>query len=435
MSVRALSQCLSSVRAASVASTHDLAARAASVSTSAAAETDSMRRILEMEQANARVLAHEVYPGLRQPTACSPRLSLPTSVTNSTPKPDDGIKASWRDILGLIQTGSSTAVLKDTFGRAHTYLRISLTERCNLRCQYCMPAEGIDLTPREELLTAAEIGRLARIFVSEGVDKIRLTGGEPTLRKDLQGIAAELGSLPGLKTLAMTSNGVALRRKLPALRTAGLSALNISLDTLQEARFEQLTRRKGAARVLACVEEALAQGFAVKVNVVVMRGVNDDELADFVELTRHRRLNVRFIEYMPFDDNAWSRHKMYTFREMRGDIEWRFGAKLQRCNDAWGEVAKNFELPGFAGSVSFVTSMTEHFCAECNRVRLLADGALKVCLFGASEVSLRDAMREGATDEQLRAVISAAIKRKKFAHADMDVLAQTKNRTMIQIGG
>lgn len=150
----------------------------------------------------------------------------------------------------------------------------------------------------------------ARIFVAEGVDKIRLTGGEPTLRKDLEGIARELGSLPGLKTLAMTSNGVALRRKLHALADAGMSALNISLDTLLEDRFEGLTRRKGAGKVMECVEEALERGFAVKVNVVVMRGINDDEICDFVELTRHRHMNVRFIEYMPFDDNAWSKHKM-----------------------------------------------------------------------------------------------------------------------------
>lgn len=150
----------------------------------------------------------------------------------------------------------------------------------------------------------------ARIFVEEGVDKIRLTGGEPTLRKDLPAIAAEVGALPGLKTLAMTSNGVALRRKLPTLAAAGLSALNLSLDTLREPRFEALTRRKGAAAVLECIEEALRQGFTVKVNVVVMRGVNEDEVCDFVELTRRRRLNVRFIEYMPFDDNAWSKDKM-----------------------------------------------------------------------------------------------------------------------------
>lgn len=157
----------------------------------------------------------------------------------------------------------------------------------------------------------------AGIFVAEGVDKIRLTGGEPTLRKDLEPIARELGALPGLKTLAMTSNGVALRRKLQPLAAAGLSALNISLDTLHEDRFEQLTRRKGCRAVLDCVEEALATGYTVKVNVVVMRGINEDEIGDFVELTRRRRLNVRFIEYMPFDDNAWSKDKMVRLCRVR----------------------------------------------------------------------------------------------------------------------
>lgn len=379
----------------------------------------------------------------------------------------------------------------------------------------------------------------ARIFVDEGVVKIRLTGGEPTVRRDVVDVAAALGSLRGhgLETLAMTTNGLVLGRHLASLSRAGLTALNISLDTLQADRFEELTRRPGLPRVLDVIHAAIDFGFTVKINVVPVRGVNDDELPAFVRLTRDLPVNVRFIEYMPFDGNAWSHRRMvrllrvtrdsavprpglrtapacsdarlgrrmqgeqhhgglhsrpvaaaprtavahshsdacwaswapfitlvsltvfpdvtrepppapewvplkrlnwrnaqYTYQEMKADVEREFGA-LQRCADPRGEVAKNYVVPGHAGSVSFVSSMTEHFCSDCNRIRLMADGNLKVCLFGSSEVSLRDAMREGATDNELRCIIGAAVRRKKKAHADVNVLAATKNRAMIQIGG
>eukprot|EP00877_Chromochloris_zofingiensis_P000611 jgi/Chrzof1/10550/Cz05g03030.t1 len=348
--------------------------------------------------------------------------------------------ADWRQMVEAAtishQHASGQQMLTDTYGRKHTYLRISLTERCNLRCQYCMPADGIDLTPHENLMTADELMRLATIFVAAGINKIRLTGGEPTVRKDIVDITSQLGSLPGLQTLAMTSNGIALSRHLPQLKAAGLTALNISLDTLKPERFEKLTRRLGHAKVISSIETALRLGFApVKVNVVVMRGVNDDELIDFVEMTRHAPLNVRFIEYMPFDGNVWSDSKMVSYKEMVQRVQDRYPAGLVRCADPAGEVAKNFHIPGFQGSVSFITSMTHAFCGDCNRLRLLADGALKVCLFGANEVSLRDAMREGASDEQLRAIISAAVDRKKAAHAGMFELARTNNRPMITIGG
>jgi cyclic pyranopterin phosphate synthase len=321
--------------------------------------------------------------------------------------------------------------------RKHTYLRISLTERCNLRCTYCMPAEGVELTPGGALLTAAEVQRLAALFVRAGVTKVRLTGGEPTVRRDLVDIARGIGALPGLETLAMTTNGLALARSLPALRAAGLSALNISLDTLRPERFEALTRRPGHARVLAAIDAALSAGFGpVKVNCVVMRGVNDDEIGDFVGLTRSTPVNVRFIEYMPFDDNVWATSKLVPFAEMRAAAAAAAGpAGLVRLDDPAGEVAKNYRAPGHVGTVSFVTSMTHAFCGDCNRLRLLADGSLKVCLFGASEVSLRDALRSGATDEELGWVIGAAVQRKRAAHAGMHEIAATRNRAMVTIGG
>ena len=325
--------------------------------------------------------------------------------------------------------------MTDGFSRKHTYLRISISEKCSLRCVYCMPEGGVDLTPSTELLTVDEIERLVRLFAKAGVTKVRLTGGEPTVRKDLPDIVRRISSVPGIKDVGMTSNGLVLSRTLKELRDNGLNLLNLSLDTLKPERFVQLTRRKGHGRVMAAIDEALELGYTpVKVNVVVMKGVNDDELLDFVELTREKDVNVRFIEYMPFDGNVWSDAKMVRYRDMMRQIE-HGGHRLDRLDDGYGEVAKNYRVPGFTGSVSFITSMTSAFCGECNRMRLMADGNIKVCLFGNNEVSLRDAIREGATDEDLLAVMSAAVDRKKKAHAGMDILHTLKNRPMVKIGG
>jgi cyclic pyranopterin phosphate synthase len=365
----------------------------------------------------------------------------------SSPKNEDELAPlSWQDIVqkaraaqavGLLPEPTS-AVLTDTFGRQHTYLRISLTEKCNLRCLYCMPEEGVDLSGKSELLSVEEMHRLATLFAAAGVTKIRLTGGEPTLRKDLVDIVRSIASIEGVEDVGLTSNGVTLGKNLAELKKAGLNLLNISLDTLRPDRFEAMTRRKGHSRVLDTIYKAVELGYnPVKVNVVVMRGVNDDELSDFVELTKDAPINVRFIEYMPFDGNVWSSSKMVPYKEMMERAGAKFGGAgaLERCLDASGEVAKNYRLPGHQGEISFISSMTSKFCGDCNRVRLMADGNLKVCLFGANEVSLRDAMRGGASDGDLHAVVSAAVNRKKAAHAGMFELAKTKNRAMVKIGG
>ncbi|OMO61390.1 Cofactor of nitrate reductase and xanthine dehydrogenase [Corchorus capsularis] len=326
-------------------------------------------------------------------------------------------------------------MLVDRFGRMHTYLRISLTERCNLRCHYCMPEEGVELTPTPQLLSHQEIFRLANLFVTSGVNKIRLTGGEPTLRKDIQDICFNLSSLKGLKALAITTNGITLAKKLPMLKQCGITSLNISLDTLVPAKFEFMTRRKGHHKVIESINAAIDLGYnPVKVNCVVMRGFNDDEMCDFVNLTRDKPINVRFIEFMPFDGNVWNVKKLVPYSEMLDTVSKQFPG-LKRLNDPLTETAKNFKIDGHTGTVSFITSMTEHFCAGCNRLRLLADGNLKVCLFGPSEVSLRDPLRSGAGDEELREIIGAAVKRKKAAHAGMFDIAKTANRPMIHIGG
>ena len=325
--------------------------------------------------------------------------------------------------------------LVDTFGRRHTYLRISLTERCNLRCIYCMPAEGVTLAPRSDILTFEEIVRLAHLFVALGVDKIRLTGGEPLVRKDVENLVASLGRIEGLKTLAMTTNGMLLPQKLPRLFASGLNALNISLDTLDPRKFEEITRRPGHEKVLEAIRMALDYGYdPVKVNCVIMRGFNDDELVDFAALTEDQPLEIRFIEYMPFAGNGWNDQLLVPYAQMIETIERRYGMLLRASNGP-NDTSKTFQIEGFRGLLGFITSMSDHFCAGCNRLRITANGSLKVCLFGKEEVSLRDAMRAGASDETLTDLIHAAVLRKKAAHAGMYTLAASENRPMILIGG
>lgn len=327
--------------------------------------------------------------------------------------------------------------LTDLQGRQHDYLRISISERCNLRCTYCMPEEGVPLTPTSNLLSTEEIVKIAGLFVSEGVKKIRLTGGEPLVRGDLTDLVGRLGSLPGLDTVAMTTNGVSLARRLPGLTEAGLTHLNISLDTLVPDKFQFVSRRPkaGHAKVLKGIETALELGYSpVKINCVVMRGLNEDEILDFVDTTQERDIDIRFIEYMPFDGNKWNTNKMVPFQEMLSIIRKKY-PDFQRIQDAPNDTSKGFKVPGFKGQVGFITSMSDHFCGSCNRLRMTADGNLKVCLFGNSEVSLRDALRNNITDEELKDLIEAAVKRKKPRHAGMTNLPSMKNRPMILIGG
>ncbi|XP_062325644.1 molybdenum cofactor biosynthesis protein 1 isoform X1 [Osmerus eperlanus] len=327
-----------------------------------------------------------------------------------------------------------SAFLTDSFDRRHSYLRISLTEKCNLRCQYCMPEEGVKLTPRAKLLSTSEVLTLARLFVREGVEKIRLTGGEPLIRPDVLDIIAEMRRLPGLKTIAVTTNGMNLAKQLPKLKDAGLDLLNISLDTLVPAKFEFIVRRKGFHKVMEGIDKAIEMGYnPVKVNCVVMRGLNDDELLDFVSLTEKKPLEVRFIEYMPFDGNKWNFKKMVSYQEMLDHIRQQWPS-LKQLPIGHTETAKTFKVPGFQGHIGFITSMSDHFCGSCNRLRITADGNLKVCLFGNSEVSLRDCLRSGASEDELLEIIGAAVGRKKKQHAGMFSISQMKNRPMILIG-
>jgi GTP 3',8-cyclase len=369
-----------------------------------------------------------------------------------------------------------SSFLTDHYDRQHNYLRISVTERCNLRCLYCMPEEGIQLSPSTHLLTTPEIVHLSSVFVDQGVNKIRLTGGEPTVRKDIVSLVQQIGKLRrnGLKELCITTNGISLHRKLDSMVESGLTAVNLSLDTLDPYQFTLMTRRNGHEAVMKSINRILdmnktGAGIKLKINCVVMRGMNEREILPFVEMGKEQNLEVRFIEYMPFDGNKWSEKKMMTFQEMLAVIRQQYPT-VQKVLDHPNDTSKTYRVPGFAGRIGFITSMTENFCGSCNRLRITSDGNLKVCLFGNSEVSLRDIMREanngqpidekameaikqvemdrreglvGSTgslgvsprEARLLDVIGMAVKRKKEKHAGMGELKNMKNRPMILIGG
>lgn len=339
-----------------------------------------------------------------------------------------------------------------------------------------MPAEGIALSPSANLLTTPEIIYLASLFVSQGVNKIRLTGGEPTVRKDIVTLMRRLGDLrrKGLKEIGITTNGLLLHRHLEAMVEAGLTGVNMSLDTLDPFQFQIMTRRKGFEAVMRSIERVLEMkrrgaNLKLKINCVVMRGINDREILDFVGMTEDKDIEVRFIEYMPFDGNRWSENKMFSFQEMVDKIRERYPG-LHRVEGHKNDTSKTYAIPGFVGRVGFITSMTNDFCGTCNRLRITSDGNLKVCLHGNTEVSLRDVLREGndgkPIDEEafnrirqqeiqraqgnlddatpfgwgqrefnLLNVIGDAVKRKKEKHAGMGELENMKNRPMILIGG
>lgn len=327
-----------------------------------------------------------------------------------------------------------TAPLTDRFGRGHTYLRLSLTDRCNLRCTYCMPERGIDWARPAHLLTTEEIIRLSRVFVSLGVDKIRLTGGEPLLHRDIKTIIREIAPLEGLKTLAMTTNGLNLRGVAQDLRDNGLSSITISLDSLKPEVFTQIARRDRLPDVLTGIQAALGAGFApVKINIVVMSNVNDNEIMDFVEWGKDRPVDLRFIEYMPFPGTHWKEAGLVPYAVMRDQINEKY--PLMALHGDPSAVGKSFALKDHQATVSFVSSMTESFCSSCNRLRLTADGNMKACLFHPQEKSLRDVMRGGGSDEDLAEAIQIALNGKPQAHPPMDELLAMGNRTMISIGG
>ena len=326
-------------------------------------------------------------------------------------------------------------MLHDSFGRIHDYLRISLTDHCNFRCSYCMPVEEMEWMPQSKLMSAQEIVKLAEIFVSLGVKKIRLTGGEPLVRKDFGQILEELARLP--VELTMTTNGILVPQYLEALKKAGVRSINVSLDTLQPEKFFKLTRRDQFAQVWTNILLLLQEGFRVKINAVAMQGQIEEELIDFVRLTRDLPLHVRFIEFMPFTGNHWQAKQVITAAQM---LEWvKKEVEVVKLEDKTHDTAKKYQVPGYAGTFAFITTMSEHFCGSCNRLRLTADGKIKNCLFGKEELDLLGALRQG---HEVTPLILQSLSRKHaalggqfsqdYSQADPGAI---ENRSMINIGG
>ncbi|MCH7903282.1 MAG: GTP 3',8-cyclase MoaA [Armatimonadetes bacterium] len=333
-----------------------------------------------------------------------------------------------------VGTETGSAPLMDRHGRRHTYLRVSITDRCNLRCRYCMPAEGIEWTPRDQLLSFEEIQRVVAALAEVGVNKVRITGGEPTVRRGVETLIESVAGTPGITEVCMTTNGTTLGKMAGRYRSAGLDVLNISLDSLRADRFEEITRTKKFDQVLRGIDAALEAGFApIKLNVVAMRGVNEDEVCDFVEFVRDRPINVRFIEFMPFEGNSWSRAKFLPYQEMISDLERRY--KLTPLPERPNQVARDFSIEGCEGTISFITSMSENFCAGCNRIRLTAQGDIKACLFMTPGARLRERLRSGADSEEIVEVVRGAILQKWPGHPGAENLLSLKNASMIQIGG
>jgi len=328
--------------------------------------------------------------------------------------------------------------LKDSFGRTHNYLRISLIEKCNLRCTYCMPVDGIPLSPKASLMSAAEILEFARIFVGLGVDKIRLTGGEPLLRKDISEILEGLSALP--VDLSLTTNGLLIDRHVDNFKELGVKNINFSLDTLREDRFFEITRRTGFQKTLDNFRLLHDQGFNVKINTVLVKGSNEDELLDLVNLTKDFNVSVRFIEFMPFDGNRWDNSKMVSEKEILDQLSAEFGTKrISTLPDESNFTARKFKIEGYRGDFGIISSVTNPFCGTCNRIRLTANGRIKNCLFSNQETDLLSAMRAG---EDVETLILESILKKKAVRGGMDSLEKlsdpalhSDNRSMIAIGG
>jgi len=323
--------------------------------------------------------------------------------------------------------------LLDGHGRVHRDLRISVTDRCNLRCTYCMPAEGMEWQPRSELLTFEEIERVARVLVERcGVEAVRLTGGEPTLRAHLPVLVERLATLG--TDLAVTTNATTLDHLAPALRSAGLRRVNISLDTLRPDRFVDLTRRDDLHRVLAGIDAAIVAGLTpVKLNVVAMRGVNDDEIVDLARFGRDRGLGVRFIEFMPLDATGeWRRDDVVTQAEIVEAIDAVFPVEAMPRGSA---PAAEWRYRDGAGTVGVIPSVTRPFCGDCDRIRLTADGKLRTCLFATDETDLRGPLRAGADDDELVALVVAAVGEKGPGHLIGQPAFIRPRRSMSQIGG
>lgn len=332
-------------------------------------------------------------------------------------------------------------ILKDRFGRIHDYLRISVTDRCNLRCVYCMPEEGTEFEPEERLLTFEEIAEVVRVLAGYGVRKLRLTGGEPLVRKNLEQLVRMLSAIDGIEDIALTTNAIHFASRAEKLREAGLTRINVSLDSLRADRFSLITRGGDLSRVLASLEAAHRVGLdPIKLNVVLMKGMNDDEIEDFLKLTLERSLHVRFIEYMPIghDDDGWKTKyiSLNTVLERCESIGWQVEAVEQSVRG--NGPSQNFRIAGAAGTFGLIHPVSDHFCETCNRLRLTADGNIKPCLYWSDEFNVR---RYIGNDQALAELFFRALDVKPESHEMAKALLSEQqshtptSRRMSQIGG
>jgi cyclic pyranopterin phosphate synthase len=325
--------------------------------------------------------------------------------------------------------------LTDTFGRVHNNLRVSVTDRCNLRCTYCMQ-EDVVFMERAELLSFEEITHFVRVAAPLGIDKVRLTGGEPLMRRDLPKLVRMLCAVPGIRDVGLTTNGILLADQAQALHDAGLRRINVSLDTLNEARFRQLTRRDGLDRVIAGILAAKKAGFApVKINAVSMRGITEHEVVPLARFAREHGLEMRYIEYMPIGADQWERDKVYYAHEILEQLDAQVGPLVPAPDQDPRAPAQDFVYLDGGGRVGIIASISRPFCLSCNRVRLTADGKLRNCLFAVEEVDVKGLLRGGAADEAIAAVVRRNVADKWEGHEINTARFIKPLRTMHSIGG
>lgn len=326
-------------------------------------------------------------------------------------------------------------MIVDGFNRTHNYLRISMTDNCNLRCFYCMPEEDYEFTPASRLMQPDEIESISRIFVAQGVNKIRLTGGEPLVRKDAADIIIRLSKLP--VNLTITTNGTRLHEFADVLENAGVKSLNISLDTLNKEKFNLMTRRDQFERVFENIQLMIKKGFHVKVNMVVIKNLNHDEIIDFVKWTKYETVHVRFIEFMPFTGNKWENEKVFTLNQILEKISSEFD--MIPLEKEKHETAKKYIIPGHKGTFAIISTMSAPFCSDCNRMRLTADGKMKNCLFSQSETDLLTPFRN--KEDILPLIYQSILDKKKALGGQFTTdlenidIENIHNRSMITIGG
>jgi len=329
--------------------------------------------------------------------------------------------------------------LIDPFGRQITYLRVSVTDRCNLRCVYCTPSEIVEFAERAKLLSYEEILRLLKIMAPEGVRKVRITGGEPLVRRDVvEQLAIPAMQIPGIEEVYISTNATLLERYAVQLRETGLRGFNISLDSMNPETFKLLSRRDGLDEILRAIQLVLDLKFpSVKLNMVVMKDINDHEVVDFARLTQKHDLAMRFIEYMPIGNvEQWGRHRVVPSADIRARIERELGPLERIENDsATAGPARYWRLPDAPGKIGCISAVTEEFCAGCNRMRLTSDGKLRGCLISNGEVDLRSAFRAGASDEDIHELVLTALRNKPEQHHINDGQYATPTYSMMQLGG